>query len=107
MESTMYSGAAITPSSTKTPSSNEGTSAPNCQHEYLDSVQFAARLNVPPSWVREHVRSRTSDPIPHLKLGKYVRFLWGSPALEAWLKRRMVAGHDSTMVQTSGKERIQ
>jgi hypothetical protein len=31
------------------------------------------------------------DPIPHLRLGRYIRFRWGSPELEAWLKRRLFA----------------
>ena len=76
-------------------------------YEVLDSAQFAARLNVPVTWVREHVRKRTNDPIPHLKLGKYCRFLWGSPELEAWLESRMVVAHDNRVVRSSGKEFIQ
>jgi hypothetical protein len=76
------------------------------EFEVLDAPQLAARLNVPETWVREHVRKRTSDPIPHLKLGKYCRFLWGSPELEAWLENRMVVAHNR-VVRSSGKERIQ
>lgn len=80
-----------------------------CQsgYEVLDPRQLAARLNVPETWVREHTRKRTIDPIPHTKLGKYCRYWWGSPQLEAWLKRRMVGAHVSTVVRSSGKERIQ
>lgn len=103
----MYPQAVSAPSSTTTPPSTARSQAATFLYEYLDCLQLAAKLNLPVSWVREHVRSRTPDPIPHIKLGKYVRFLWCSPELEAWLKRRMVAGHGSTMVQTSGKERIQ
>ena len=76
-------------------------------YEIIDSRQFAARLNVPETWVREHTRKRTKDQIPHLKLGKYCRFLWGSPELEAWLESRMVVAHDNRVVRSSGKERIQ
>lgn len=76
------------------------------EFEVLDAPQLAVRLNVPETWVREHVRNRTTDPIPHLKLGKYCRFLWGSPELEAWLERRMVVAHNR-VVRSSGKERIQ
>ena len=71
-------------------------SAPNSdladifRYENLDSAQLAERLNVPESWVRDQVRARAEDPLPHLQLGKYVRFLWGSPELEAWLLRRMI-----------------
>ena len=76
------------------------------QFEIIDAPQLAARLNVPETWVREHVRKRTQDQIPHLKLGKYCRFLWGSPELEAWLESRMVVAHNRA-VRSSGKERIQ
>jgi hypothetical protein len=75
--------------------------------EIIDSRQLAIRLNVPETWVREHVRRRTKDPIPHLKLGKYCRFLWGSPELEGWLESRMVVADDNRVVPSSGKERIQ
>ena len=54
----------------------------------IDSAELAKRLNLPESWVRDQVRSRAVDPIPHKKFGKYVRFVWGSPELEKWLKRR-------------------
>jgi len=62
------------------------------QFELLTSEEFADRLRVPASWVREQTRSRAleGDPIPHLRLGRYVRFRWGSPELEAWLRRRLV-----------------
>jgi len=57
--------------------------------EIIDSVELARRWNVPESWVRSKVRSRTAtaEQIPHLQLGRYVRFEFGSPALEAWLQR--------------------
>lgn len=63
------------------------------QFELLTSEQLAERLNVPPSWVREQTRSRAldADPLPHLRLGRYVRFRWDSPELEAWLRRRLCA----------------
>jgi hypothetical protein len=62
------------------------------QFELLTAEEFAERLRVPASWVREQTRSRAleGDPIPHLRLGRYVRFRWGSPELEAWLRRRLV-----------------
>lgn len=61
--------------------------------ELLTSEQLADRLNVPPSWIREQTRSRAlnADPLPHLRLGRYVRFRWESPELEAWLRRRLCA----------------
>jgi predicted DNA-binding transcriptional regulator AlpA len=40
------------------------------------SVQEVARvLQVPVSWVYEHTRPRCATPLPHIKLGKYLRFL--------------------------------
>jgi hypothetical protein len=56
--------------------------------EVIDAEELARRLNVPLSWVQEHTRSRIVDPIPHLKLGKFVRFEWGSPLLEEWRERQ-------------------
>jgi hypothetical protein len=60
------------------------------RYESLDSQQLAERLNLPESWIRDQVRSRAEDPMPHAQFGKYVRFLWGSPELEAWLRRRII-----------------
>lgn len=41
----------------------------------LLSVHEAARLlNVTPSWIYEHVRPSAHDRLPHVKLGKFVRF---------------------------------
>jgi excisionase family DNA binding protein len=45
----------------------------------LRAEQAAERLNVPKSWILAEARA---DRIPHVRLGKYVRF---DPAeLEAW-----------------------
>jgi hypothetical protein len=65
-------------------------------HKYSDLLtaeELAARLNVPASWIREQTRSRslTGDPLPHLRLGRYVRFQWDSPELQGWLRRRLCA----------------
>jgi hypothetical protein len=61
-------------------------------HEIINCARLAQRLTVPETWVREHVRSRSPDPIPHLKFGRYVRFVWDSPELTAWLERRQQGG---------------
>jgi len=60
------------------------------QYEFIDCRELARRLAVPMSWIRDQVRSRSQDTLPHVNLGKYVRFLWGSPALELWIRRRIV-----------------
>jgi hypothetical protein len=59
-------------------------------YEIIDSVELARRWVLSASWVRDHVRSRTTDPIPHIRFGRYVRFRWGSPELEGWLAEHMV-----------------
>ena len=61
------------------------------QFELLTAEELAERLRVPPTWVREQTRSRAldGDPLPHLRFGRYVRFRWGSPELEACLRRRL------------------
>ena len=56
----------------------------------IDSVELARRWVLPVSWVRDHVRSRAIDPIPHIRFGRYVRFRWGSPELEGWLAEHIV-----------------
>src|SRR5229473_1697430 len=39
--------------------------------EFIDSIELARRWNVPVSWVRDQVRSRAQDPLPHINFGKY------------------------------------
>jgi hypothetical protein len=49
------------------------------QVEVIDSTELAKRLNVPETWVRSRSNTkRTSDPIPHLRFGRYVLSL-GKP----------------------------
>jgi len=56
----------------------------------LTPAELAARLAVGESWVREKTRERArlrdEDPLPCVRLGKYVRFSWA--AVEAWLQRQ-------------------
>jgi hypothetical protein len=56
-------------------------------YELLTPKEFAQKLNLPASWVKDHTRSRVpeAEQIPHVKLGMYTRFEWGSPQLDAWL----------------------
>jgi hypothetical protein len=55
----------------------------------IDADELARRWNVPPSWIRSHVRGRVAaaDRIPHIPLGRYIRFKPG-PELDAWLEAR-------------------
>jgi len=56
----------------------------------LTPDQLAERLSVPVSWIREKTRERArvrdEDPLPVVRLGKYVRFRWND--IEAWLQRQ-------------------
>jgi hypothetical protein len=58
----------------------------------LTPQQLAEKLAVPASWIREKTRRRArvrdSDPLPVVRLGKYVRFRWTE--VEAWLARQSV-----------------
>jgi hypothetical protein len=63
-------------------------------YEFIDSRELARRLSLPSSWIRDQVRARSQDPLPHVNFGKYVRFLWGSPDLENWVARRIVRGNN-------------
>lgn len=67
------------------PSANELVQS---QPDLCDAKELASRLKVPISWVREQSRSRAADPIPHIKLGRYVRYERNSPAFKTWLERR-------------------
>jgi hypothetical protein len=61
--------------------------------ELIESGELAKRLNLPESWIRDQVRSRATDPIPHLRFGRYVRFQWGDPELVKWLERHRTNKH--------------
>lgn len=51
--------------------------------DILTPEELAARLKVPDSWVYEKTRGRCRNPIPCLRLGRYVRFNWA--AIATWL----------------------
>jgi hypothetical protein len=84
-----------------------GTTSPTpvLGFEYIDCPELARRWGLPESWIREQVRSRAADPLPHIRFGKYVRFRFGSPELEAWAERRMIASNK--VGRTPKKETIQ
>jgi hypothetical protein len=56
----------------------------------LTPEQLAERLQVQVSFIYENTRARAgrrnADPLPFLRLGKYLRFYW--PEVEKWLQRR-------------------
>jgi len=59
--------------------------------EIIDSKELALRLRVPESWVRDRVRARSDDRLPYVKIGRYVRFEWGSQDLVEWWARHRVS----------------
>ena len=42
--------------------------------ELLTVEEIASLLKVPKSWIYEHTRKRVGEQLPHVKLGKYLRF---------------------------------
>jgi hypothetical protein len=79
---------------------------PSKEYEFIDSKALAQRWCLPETWVRDQVRRRSSDTLPHIKFGKYVRFLWGCPELASWLERRMIGGNNKAG-RTPKKESVQ
>ena len=72
--------------------------------EILTPAQVAERLQVKPSWVYEQTRERTevrnSDPLPHMKMGRYLRFDWEDVVV--WLERRKSDFKPRTPKQVEG-----
>ena len=85
------------------PMEPENATSPT-RYEFVDCRELARRLTVPASWIYERVRTSAEEPLPHVKFGKYVRFLWGSPALERWIAERIVMGNNRRLGRTRRKE---
>ncbi len=51
--------------------------------EVMTVSEIAAFLKVPVSWVYERTRRTGIEKIPHVKLGKYLRF--SASEVKAWL----------------------
>ena len=64
-------------------------SVPQKTFELLTAEELAERLRVPASWIREQTRSRSlqGDPLPHLRLGRYIRFRTGGDKISARFMR--------------------
>ena len=59
--------------------------------ELLTVKDVATKLNVPKSWVYSRTRETGHGILPHLKLGKYVRF--EELAIDEWVKSRNRPGN--------------
>ena len=57
----------------------------NLQDELLTVTDVAGILKVPISWVYDRTRRRGIERIPHIKLGKYLRF--NASEVREWLQR--------------------
>ena len=55
-------------------------------NQLLKPQELASLLGVPTSFVYDRTRQNSSDPIPHFKLGKYVRF--DLDTVQEWLAER-------------------
>jgi len=58
--------------------------------EILTPQEVAVRLKVKPSWIYEQTRHRgrlrNTDPLPHRKMGRYLRFVWTE--VVEWFERQ-------------------
>jgi predicted DNA-binding transcriptional regulator AlpA len=63
--------------------------APPADSDFLDFRGLAAKLGTSEQWVRRNVRrTYNRDPIPHLRFGRMIRFVWDSPEMQEWIERR-------------------
>lgn len=60
--------------------------APELLNRLFKPQELADFLGVPISFVYDRTCKRTADPIPHIKVGKYVRF--DADQVEQWLAGR-------------------
>jgi len=56
----------------------------------VDLGELAALWSVPKTWLQHSTRNGAEDPLPAIRLGKYVRVDLADPRLAAWLSRRKV-----------------
>jgi hypothetical protein len=82
-------------------------STPEPQYEFVNSKMLAERWCLPESWIRDQVCSRSSDPLPHIRFGKYVRFRWASPELNSWAQRRIIGASPKKGGRLSGRDIVQ
>src|SRR5438552_18265264 len=62
-------------------------------YKIIDSAELAQRLGVPESWIRNQTRRNCPAPIPHVKVGRYVRIEWSSKRLYVWWSRHRSADY--------------
>ncbi len=65
---------------------NSSTIRDSTMERLLTVDEVADLLQVAPSWIYERTRRRGADQLPHIKLGKYLRF--EEDAIRAFLERQ-------------------
>lgn len=58
---------------------------PVSPNDILTPDELAERLKTSRGWVYEMTRKRARNPIPHYKIGGYIRFNWQS--VSVWLEK--------------------
>ena len=58
--------------------------------QILTLKEVAERLKVSERWVYEKSRRRSQNPLPVIRIGRYLRFDWVS--VSAWLHRQTTGG---------------
>lgn len=64
------------------------------QENLLTVDELAAKLQLPKSWVYQRTRQKGAERLPHLKCGRYCRFIL--PEVMEWLGKQQ---EDGTEVQ--------
>jgi excisionase family DNA binding protein len=72
--------------------------------DILTPEEVAARLKVPESWVYEKTRARCRNPIPCLRLGRYVRFDWN--AVITWLTAASTQEQNAARTSLPAKRKL-
>ena len=67
-------------------SASERRDVAGCSRRLLTVQEVADLLQVPRSWIYQRTRRRGADRLPHIKLGKYIRF--EEDAVLAWLEHQ-------------------
>lgn len=66
---------------------NSSSSAPPINPlEILTPEELAQRLKVSQRWIYEKSRRRCQNPLPTIRIGRYLRFDWTS--VSAWLREQ-------------------
>ena len=83
------------PVATATAVSTANATTPQAAPVLVDPIQIltmaevAIRLKVSKRWVYEKTRDRCRNPLPAIRIGRYLRFDWGD--VSAWLCQQKTA----------------